>query len=92
MDSPVCAVTRDELGGQFGRDRRCRLVVTLAAGDVIQMRPSKTLRAVSGTARDIYRFLLANAARAAAAKQKEYSKTMTRKLARRKALKEFGLR
>jgi hypothetical protein len=90
-DSPVCAVTRDELGGQFGRDRHHRLILTCAAGDVIEMRPTKTARTVTGTATDVYRFLLTNAARAALTRQKEYSKTMTRKAARRKARKEFGL-
>ncbi len=88
---PVGAVTVNPLGGAFGRDKRHRLVVTLAAGDVIAMRPSKTLRTVTGTAADIYRFLLTNAANAALRKQKEYAKTMTRKAARRKARKEFGL-
>lgn len=91
IDSPVRAVTIGELGGAFGRDKHQRLIATLAAGDVITMRPTRTSRTVTGTAADVYRFLLTNAANAAARKTKEYSKTMTRKQARRKARKEFGL-
>lgn len=91
VDSPVCAVTYNELGGAFGRDKRHRLVVTLAAGDVITMRPSQTRRAVSGTAQDIYRYLLTCAAGTFQRKVNEYKKTMTLKQARRKARKELGL-
>ncbi len=90
-DSPVCAVTREALGGQFGRDRKRRLVVMLAKGDVIAMRPSGTTRAITGTARDIYRYLLRCAALAFERKVKEYRKLMTLKEARRKARKELGL-
>ena len=90
-DSPVCAVTRGTLGGQFGRDRKHRLVVTLADGDVIAMRPTKTKRTITGTAQDIYRYLLRCAAHAVLQRIKEYKKTMPLKEARRKARQELGL-
>ncbi len=91
MDSPVCAVTRNVLGGQFGRDKKHRLVVSLANGDVIAMRPTKTKRTVTGTAQDIYRYLLRCAAHSFLQRVKEYKKTMPLKQARRKARKELGL-
>lgn len=92
-ESPVRAVTRETLGGQFGRDRKRRLVVTLAAGDVIAFRPlaSPRTHTVSGTAQDIYRYLIRCAVLACERKVREYKKTMTLKEARRKARKEFGL-
>ncbi|HEV2327640.1 MAG TPA: hypothetical protein VGY56_02500 [Verrucomicrobiae bacterium] len=92
-DSPVSAVTKEALGGQFGRDRNRRLVVTLAAGDVIAMRPlaSPRTRTVTGTAQDIYRYLLRCAVLACERKVREYKKIMTLKEARKRARKEFGL-
>jgi hypothetical protein len=81
------------LGGQFGRDRKRRLVVKLATGDVITMRllASPRTRTVSGTAQDIYRYLLRCAVLACERKVREYRKTMPLKAARKKARKEFGL-
>ncbi len=90
-DSPVCAITRGTLGGQFGRDKNHRLVVVLAAGDVIAMRPAKTKRTVTGTAQDVYRYLLRCAVNAFHHKVKDYKKTMSLKAARRKARQELGL-
>jgi len=92
-DSPVSAVTKEVLGGQFGRDSKRRLVVTLATGDVIAFRPlaSPRTRTVSGTAQDIYRYLIRCAVLACERKVREYKKTMPLKDARRKARKEFGL-
>jgi hypothetical protein len=60
--APCSRVTFAPLGGQFGSDKRKRLVVTLIAGDVIQMRPEKTRRVVSMLAVDVYRILLRNEA------------------------------
>jgi hypothetical protein len=51
--SPVTAVTVDELGGQFGKDKYCRLVLTCEAGDVIGLRPTGTQRKLTATATDI---------------------------------------
>ena len=90
-DSPICAVTRGTLGGQFGRDKNHRLVVMLAASDVIAMRPTKTKRTVTGTAQDVYRYLLRCAAHSFLQRVKEYKKKMSLKDARRKARKELGL-
>lgn len=56
--APISRVTRDPLGGQFGLHKRHRLVVTLAAGDVIKLRPERTRQEVSITAVDLYRFAL----------------------------------
>ena len=89
--SPVCAVTRDELGGAFGRDKRRRVVFTLAAGDVIQMRPSGTTRTITIPAKDVYRRALECAAMTFMRKVKEYKKEMPLGAARRKARKELGL-
>lgn len=60
--APYSRVTFAPLGGQFGSDKSKRLVVTLLAGDVIQMRPEKTRRVVSMLAVDVYRILLRNEA------------------------------
>lgn len=60
--APCSRVTFAPLGGQFGSDKRKRLVVTLIAGDVIQMRPEKTRRVVSMLAVDVYRIMLRNEA------------------------------
>ena len=91
INSPVKAVTRNALGGQFGRDRKCRLVLTCAAGDVVTIRPTGTTRALAGTATDIYRYLLRCAALTFERKVREYKKIMSLKEARRKARKELGL-
>lgn len=60
--APVSRATFNPLGGQFGSDKRKRLVVTLIDGDVIQMRPEKTRRVVSMLAADVYRMMLRNEA------------------------------
>ena len=54
-DSPVKAVTIDPLGGAFGADKKRRLVVTLAIGDTIRLKPHGTRREVSILAADVYR-------------------------------------
>lgn len=56
--APVSRATSAPLGGQFGKDKKRRLVVTLRAGDVIEFRPEKTRRAVTVTATDMYRFAI----------------------------------
>lgn len=58
VPSPVGAVTREKLGGQFGPDKKYRLVVTLEDGDLIVMRPEKTRRAEKMAAVDVYRYML----------------------------------
>lgn len=58
QSSPVKARTIDPLGGNYGPDRAKRLIVTLAAGDVINVRPERTQRAESITAKDLYAYLL----------------------------------
>lgn len=67
-DSPVKAVTIDPLGGAFGADKKRRLVVTLAAGDTIRLKPHGTRREVSVLASDVFRYAImciANGARMA---------------------------
>ena len=56
--APVARVTVAELGGQFGSDKRRRLVVTLSAGDVIEFRPARTRQTVTMLAVDLYRVAL----------------------------------
>lgn len=56
--SPVCAVTREPLGGAFGPDKKCRLHASLQAGDLIVLRPVGTRRPVWAEAKDVYRWLL----------------------------------
>lgn len=58
MNSPVRAVTREKLGRQFGPDHNRRLMVTLEAGDLIVIRPEKTLRPEKMAAVDVYRYML----------------------------------
>lgn len=88
--SPVRAVTLEELGGQFGSDKRKRLVVTLDIGDTITMRPSGTRRAVAGTATDIYRFLIRCANMKFESRVRELKKTNSLRDARKIARKERG--
>jgi hypothetical protein len=57
-ESPVCAVTLEELGHAFGSDHDKRLVVSLERGDRIVLRPARTARPVEITAKDLYRHLL----------------------------------
>jgi len=66
--SPVCAITRAELGGQFGRDRKRRVIFTLEAADVVAMRPAGTTRTLRVQARDVYRWALQAAASISPAK------------------------
>lgn len=56
--SPVRAVTVNPLGGLFGVDKERRLIVTLAAKDLITLKPHGTRREVSVSANDVYRFAL----------------------------------
>lgn len=59
-ESPVRAVTVEELGGAFGADKRRRLIVSLEAGDVIAFRPEGTTskRKITLRAADAYRFAI----------------------------------
>jgi hypothetical protein len=56
--APVSRVTVAALGGQFGPDKRRRLVVTLKAGDIIEFRPERTRQIVTMAAVDLYRIAL----------------------------------
>ena len=91
IPSPVCAITHNELGGQFGRDRNRRVIFTLEAADVVAMRPAGTTRTLRVEARDMYRWALQAAALNCLRKVREYKKTMTLKEARKRARKELGL-
>ena len=91
LPSPVCAITQDELGGQFGRDKRRRVIFTLEKNDLVAMRPAGTTRTLRVPARDVYRWALQCAALAFTRKVREYKKTMTLKQARQQARKELGL-
>ena len=58
IESPVAALTREALGGQFGSDKRRKLIVTLEAGDLIVIRPQGTRRAEKMSAVDVYRYMI----------------------------------
>ena len=91
VDSPVSAVTRDELGGSFGKDKHKKVIFTMGAGDVILMRPVGTSRTIRVEAKTVYRYALQCAALSMSRKVKEYKKVMTLKESRKKAKKELGL-
>lgn len=61
-DSPVCAVTKETLGGAFLADSDRKLVVSLEAGDLVCVRPSQTRRVYRVTAKDLFHWLLRNEA------------------------------
>lgn len=54
----VRRVTEAELGHSFGSDWKRRLVVTLAAGDIVSFRPHGTRREVSASAADLFRYVI----------------------------------
>jgi hypothetical protein len=89
QESPVRAVTTEELGGAFGLDKKRRLVVTLIKKDMIEFRPQGTTskRAVSLRAVDVYRYALmcrANLAqleKARAAKERKAERLASARLA-----------
>lgn len=56
--SPVKARTLEALGHNYGSDHDKRLIVSLDAADLITLRPERTARPVSITARDLYAHLL----------------------------------
>lgn len=58
IESPVAAITREALGGQFGSDKRRKLIVTLEAGDLIVVRPQGTRRPEKMSAVDVYRYMI----------------------------------
>lgn len=60
--SPVKVRTLDGLSGNFGSDRNKRLVFTMKAGDLIEIRPERTARAVNIKAQDLYGYCLRCAA------------------------------
>lgn len=51
-------VTVGELDGNFGPDRGRKLIVELAPGDVINLRPKGTRQRVSVRIADVYRYAL----------------------------------
>ena len=91
IPSPVSAITRDELGGMFGRDKRRRVIFTLEKNDLVAMRPAGTTRTLRVPAREVYRWALQCAALNFIRKVREYKKSMTLKQARQQARKELGL-
>ena len=54
----IWACTKDTLGGHFGPDRNRKLVVGLAAGDVLIMYPKGTRQRVSVLLTDVYGWAL----------------------------------
>jgi hypothetical protein len=87
IPSPAAAITLEQLGGAFGPDKSHRLIVTLAEGDLIVLRPERTARPVAVAAKDVYRFALmckanlANLERARAAKAKRAERLAARRVA-----------
>lgn len=60
--SPVRVRTIDPLGGQFGADKKRRLIVELAEGDTIRMKPEGTRRWISLEAKHVYQHALVSIA------------------------------
>lgn len=56
--SEVLRVTRDTLGGHFGRDRNRKLVVGLRNGDLLSLRPQGTRQEVQVPLADVYAWAL----------------------------------
>ena len=54
----VARVTKGVLNGHFCRDSGRRLVVSLLAGDVLELRPQGTRQAVTATLFDVYAWML----------------------------------
>jgi hypothetical protein len=78
MPAPARRVTVGELGGAFGPDKHRRLVVCLAAGDVIVFRPQSTRQEVALPAVDCYRYALRCKALADAAEKRQRGKERAR--------------
>jgi hypothetical protein len=89
--APVSRVTRDELGGQFGSDKRKRLVVTLCDGDLISFRPERTQRSVTIEAVELYRYAIRCQVNAIERRAKEIKRSNGGKItsARKQARKEI---
>jgi hypothetical protein len=85
--SPAQAITLEALGGAFGSDKKHRLIVTLAEGDLIILRPARTTRPIAVAAKDVYRFALlcranlANLEKARAAKARKAARLAARRIA-----------
>lgn len=81
--APAVRITRGTLDGAYGIDRNKQLVVALKDGDIIEMRPAKTRRALAITAFDLYGYLIRLAAGIAARQKREEKKAVKEaKLAR----------
>jgi len=65
VSNEVVRVTRDTLGGSFGPDRNRKLVVKLAAGDVLVLWPQGTRQKVSIEISQVYRQALQHKAQVA---------------------------
>jgi hypothetical protein len=88
ISSPVAAITLEKLGAAFGPDKKHRLIVTLAEGDLVILRPERTARPIAIAAKDVYRFALmckanlANLEKARAAKARKAQRLANARIAR----------
>lgn len=57
-EAPVKAITIDPLGGSFGADKERKLIVILAAGDVIKFKLQGSPRFITVLAKDAYRMAI----------------------------------
>jgi len=83
--SEVVRVTREPLGGCYGRDKRRRLVVALRDGDLLELRPEGTRQASSMKLSDVYAYMLRCAANIRVlerARKRKASKSRQRESAR----------
>lgn len=79
--SPARAKTVGGLPDNFGADKKRRLVVSLDSGDLITIRPEKTMRPVQIEAKDLYFYLLkcqANLATLEKARERKAAKILQR--------------
>lgn len=98
--APCSRMTVATLGGQFGKDKHRRLVVTMADGDVIKIRPERSglSRTESMTVFDMYRVMIRNKAnkllleKARVAKLKKKERRESRAVARADAKLRATLR
>lgn len=86
-------VTVGALDGSYGPDRGRKLVAGLAVGDLLELRPQGTRRAVRLSLFDAYRFAIRCQVNAVERRSKEIQKALGGKMAtaRKQARKEFGI-
>lgn len=81
-------ITRERLNGEFGRDRNRRLVVKLADGDLLELRPEGTRQRVVMPLHAVYHWILRSLAnhekmaRLREAKQRKAERLAERRLRR----------